>query len=168
MSIQQAKKPSILARAATWLRGLFPGGADGQRRWIDYAFLGAFLLLLLVAATMSDVFFTQRNVSNLLRQIVTNGLISLGMLVVILTGGIDLSVGPVVAFSAIVVSGMIQNQHLPLPVAILIALGVGGSGRHLQRLHDLAFQAPAVHRHSRNLGGDPWAGVCLFADTHHT
>ena len=36
------------------------------------------------------------------------------------------SVGPVVAFSAIVVSGMIQNQHLPLPVAILIALGVGG------------------------------------------
>jgi ribose transport system permease protein len=126
MSIQQAKKPSILARAATWLRSLFPGGGDGQRRWIDYAFLGAFLLLLLVAATMSDVFFTQRNISNLLRQIVSNGLISLGMLVVILTGGIDLSVGPVVAFSAIVVSGMIQNQHLPLPVAILIALGVGG------------------------------------------
>jgi len=75
---------------------------------------------------MSDVFFTQRNISNLMRQIVTNGLISLGMLVVILTGGIDLSVGPVVAFSAIVVSGMIQNQNLPLPVAILIALGVGG------------------------------------------
>jgi ribose transport system permease protein len=126
MSIQPAKNPSIFARAATWLRGLFTGGEDGQRRWIDYAFLGAFLLLLLVAATMSDVFFTQRNVSNLSRQIVTNGLISLGMLVVILTGGIDLSVGPVVAFSAIVVSGMIQNQHLPLPVAILIALGVGG------------------------------------------
>jgi ribose/xylose/arabinose/galactoside ABC-type transport system permease subunit len=44
---------------------------------------------------------------------------------VILTGGIDLSVGPVVAFAAIVVSGMIQNQGLPLPVAILIALFVG-------------------------------------------
>jgi len=129
MSIQQAKKSSIFVGAANWLRSLFlggTGGADGKRRWIDYAFLGAFLLLLLVAATMSDVFFTQRNISNLLRQIVTNGLISLGMLVVIVTGGIDLSVGPVVAFSAIVVSGMIQNQHLPLPVAILIALGVGG------------------------------------------
>ena len=129
MSIQPAKKPSIFAAAVNWLRGLFLGGtagAEGKRRWIDYAFLGAFLLLLLVAATMSDVFFTQRNLSNLMRQIVTNGLISLGMLVVILTGGIDLSVGPVVAFSAIVVSGMIQNQHLPLPVAILIALSVGG------------------------------------------
>jgi len=129
MSMQQAKKPSVLAGAANWLRRFFLGGAagaDGKRRWIDYAFIGAFLLLLLVAATLSDVFFTQRNLSNLLRQIVTNGLISLGMLVVILTGGIDLSVGPIVAFSAIVVSGMIQNQHLPLPVAILIALGVGG------------------------------------------
>ena len=55
--------------------------------------MAAFVILLLVAASMSDVFFTQRNISNILRQIVTNGLISLGMLVVILTGGIDLSVG---------------------------------------------------------------------------
>lgn len=98
-----------------------------KRRWVDYIFLAAFFLLLLLAASMSDVFFTSRNISNLLRQIVTNGLISLGMLVVILTGGIDLSVGPVVAFSSIVVAGMIQNQHLPLPLAILIALMVGGS-----------------------------------------
>lgn len=130
MSMQQAKKPTILAIAVTLLRGLLflggTAGSDRKRRWIDYAILGSFLLLILVAATMSDVFFTQRNLSNLMRQIVTNGLISLGMLVVILTGGIDLSVGPVVAFSAIVVSGMIQNQHLPLPLAILIALGVGG------------------------------------------
>jgi ribose transport system permease protein len=129
MSMQQSEKPSIFSEAGNWLKGLILGGtagAEAKRRWIDYAFIGAFLLLILVAATMSDVFFTQRNLSNLLRQIVTNGLISLGMLVVILTGGIDLSVGPVVAFSAIVVSGMIQNQHLPLPVAILIALSVGG------------------------------------------
>ncbi|HEY5269967.1 MAG TPA: ABC transporter permease [Anaerolineales bacterium] len=129
MSMQSGNLIAIFRRLANWLLSLTrsgTGGADGKRRWVDYAFLGAFLLLLFVAATMSDVFFTQRNLSNLMRQIVTNGLISLGMLVVILTGGIDLSVGPIVAFSAIVVSGMIQNQHLPLPVAILIALGVGG------------------------------------------
>ena len=100
--------------------------SGGKRRWADYAFLIAFFILLLFAASMSDVFFTSRNISNLLRQIVTNGLISLGMLVVILTGGIDLSVGAVVAFSAIVVSGMIQEQGLPIPLAILVALCVGG------------------------------------------
>ena len=60
---------------------------------MDYAFIVAFVVLLLITATVSDVFFTQRNLSNLLRQTVTNGLLSLGMLVVILTGGIDLSVG---------------------------------------------------------------------------
>lgn len=118
--------------AMDWFRSQIRGrraagqaAAAGRRRWVDYAFLGGFFLLLLIAASMSDVFFTQRNLTNLLRQIVTNGLISLGMLVVILTGGIDLSVGPVVAFSAIVVSGMVERQGLPLPVAIVIALGVG-------------------------------------------
>ncbi len=129
MSTHQVEKPSLISVVKRGLRRVFlteGTGVGGKRRWVDYAFLGAFVLLLFIAATMSDVFFTQRNISNLLRQIVTNGLISLGMLVVILTGGIDLSVGPVVAFSAIVVSGMIQNNHLPLPIAILIALGVGG------------------------------------------
>lgn len=131
MSKFEPDQSSFLARALNWLKGLLTRfmseqlSARGKRRWVDYGFLLAFFILLLVAASMSDVFFTQRNISNLLRQIVTNGLISLGMLVVILTGGIDLSVGPVVAFSAIVVSGMIQNQGLPIPLAILVALGVG-------------------------------------------
>jgi ribose transport system permease protein len=128
MSEQPIEKPSILDSTISWLRALFSGqkaAAGGRRRWVDYVFLVAFFLLILLAASMSDVFFTERNITNLLRQIVTNGLISLGMLVVILTGGIDLSVGPIVAFSAIVVAGML-NQHLPLPVAMLIALTVGG------------------------------------------
>ena len=133
MSKPAVKKPSVVTGLVSWLKSLFSGEktslwvtGGAKRRWVDYIFMAAFFLLLLVAASMSDVFFTQRNISNLLRQIVTNGLISLGMLVVILTGGIDLSVGPVVAFAAIVVSGMIQNHHLPLPLAIVIALTIGG------------------------------------------
>lgn len=98
-------------------------GERSRRHWVDYGFMAAFVVLLLIAASASDVFFTQRNVSNLFRQIVTNGLISLGMLVVILTGGIDLSVGPVVALTGIMASGL-QN-HVPLPLAILIALAAG-------------------------------------------
>ena len=98
-------------------------GEQSRRHWVDYGFMAAFLVLLLIAASASDVFFTQRNVSNLFRQIVTNGLISLGMLVVILTGGIDLSVGPIVALPGIMASGL-QN-HVPLLPAILIALAAG-------------------------------------------
>jgi ribose/xylose/arabinose/galactoside ABC-type transport system permease subunit len=131
MSESEPNKSSFSAGLVNWLKGFFvrsntgQGSTGGRRRWVDYAFVLAFFFLLLMAASMSDVFFTQRNITNLLRQIVTNGLISLGMLVVILTGGIDLSVGPVVAFAAIVVSGMIQEQGLPIPVAIPIALCVG-------------------------------------------
>jgi ribose transport system permease protein len=94
-----------------------------RRRWVDYGFALVFLILLLLAASASDVFLTQNNISNLIRQIVTNGLISLGMLVVILTGGIDLSVGCVVALTGIMVAG--YEQWMPLPLAILISLIVG-------------------------------------------
>jgi ribose/xylose/arabinose/galactoside ABC-type transport system permease subunit len=91
---------------------------------VDYAFIVAFVLLLVITATVSDVFFTQRNLSNIGRQAVTNGLLSLGMLVVVLTGGIDLSVGSVVALAAVMVSGM-SKGGMPLLLAILICLVVG-------------------------------------------
>ncbi len=87
--------------------------------------MAAFVILILIAASFSEVFFTQRNLSNLFRQIVTNGLISLGMLTVILTGGIDLSVGSIVALSAILSSGL--QRQVPLPLAILVALVAGGA-----------------------------------------
>lgn len=93
------------------------------RRWTDYGFICAFVLLVLIASSATDVFFTQRNISNVARQIVANGLISLGMLVVILTGGIDLSVGPVVALTGIMAAGF--QQHVSLPLAIFGALVVG-------------------------------------------
>jgi ribose/xylose/arabinose/galactoside ABC-type transport system permease subunit len=94
-----------------------------RRRWADYGFMVLFVALVLISASASNVFFTQQNLSNLFRQIVTNGLLSLGQLVVVLTGGIELSVGSVVALGAILSSGL-QNQII-LPLAILIALAAG-------------------------------------------
>jgi len=94
-----------------------------RRNWADYIVVLLFVVLVIFTATTSDVFFTQRNLSNLLRQIVPNGLISLGMLIVILTGGIDLSVGSVVALAGILSSGL---QHdWPLALSILVALLAG-------------------------------------------
>ena len=94
-----------------------------RRHWVDYAFIIAFIVLIAVTASTSDVFFTQRNISNLLRQIVPNGLISLGMLVVILTGGIDLSVGSIVALAGILATGL--QADMPLSAAIAVALVAG-------------------------------------------
>jgi ribose/xylose/arabinose/galactoside ABC-type transport system permease subunit len=90
---------------------------------VDYGFMAAFVALVLLSALTSEVFFTERNLVNLARQIVTNGLISLGMLIVILTGGIDLSVGAVVALAGILGAGL--QADLPLGVALVAALVAG-------------------------------------------
>ncbi|MCJ7565989.1 MAG: ABC transporter permease [Anaerolineales bacterium] len=126
MTRNSTPTPSTPVKSASGLRTLLLGklGTGPKRRWVDFAFIAAFVVLLLITATMSDVFFTQRNLSNVMRQSVTNGLLSLGMLVVILTGGIDLSVGPVVALTGIMVAGM-SSKGMPLPLAILICLVVG-------------------------------------------
>ncbi len=126
MTIEMKPSTSKIENLLAGLRRLFTGGEGGARRqnWVNYAFLAAFVILLVVTATMSEVFFTQRNLSNLLRQAVSNGLLSLGMLIVILTGGIDLSVGPIVALTGIMVAGF-SNQGWPLWLAVLACLGVG-------------------------------------------
>ena len=105
-----------------------PGAGRGNLRgWLGYAPAVAFIVLAAVAAITSDAFLSSGNLSNLLRQIVTNGLISLGMLVVILTGGIDLSVGSIVALSGIVAAGLqgVLPWWLAIAVALAVAAGAG-------------------------------------------
>src|SRR5262245_48030647 len=86
-------------------------------------FVVAIMLLIVFASYASAVFLTQRNIVSISRQLVTNGLLSLGMLLVILTGAIDLSVGPVLAFAGLLATGL--QAHVPFPVAIAAALGMG-------------------------------------------
>ncbi|MGD0725309.1 MAG: ABC transporter permease [Spirochaetia bacterium] len=92
-------------------------------RWSDFIFMGIFVVLILISSLISETFFTTRNLINISRQIVTNGLISLGMLIVMLTGGVDLSVGSIVAICGIMATGL--QKQMPTPVAILVALMVG-------------------------------------------
>lgn len=82
-----------------------------------------FAIMLIISACASDAFFTATNLSNLIRQAAPIGIISMGMLLVILTGGIDLAVGSVVALVGVLCA--IFTHFLPLPVAILASLGIG-------------------------------------------
>lgn len=82
------------------------------------------LLLCGVMAFVSDEFFTTSNISNVLRQVSINGIIAVGMTMVILTGGIDLSVGSVMALSMTGAAGAML-AGVPQQVAIPIALGIG-------------------------------------------
>jgi ribose/xylose/arabinose/galactoside ABC-type transport system permease subunit len=64
-------------------------------------------------------FLTVSNLLNITKQTTINAIISVGMTFVILTGGIDLSVGSIVALAGIVLGSALQHQ-LPLPVALLL------------------------------------------------
>lgn len=83
-----------------------------------------FLVLLIIASFVSDAFFTVTNLLNVLRQVSIVAIIAVGMTLVIITAGIDLSVGSVLAFTGAVAAGVI-TAGLPVPLAIIICLLVG-------------------------------------------
>jgi len=88
----------------------------------------AFLVLcifLSVNPITSNSFFTQKNLFNVLRQISTNLYLACGMTMVIILGGIDLSVGSIIALSGCVAAGCVARYSLPLPVAILAGVIIG-------------------------------------------
>jgi len=85
---------------------------------------GLFLVVILIVIVMrflSPVFLTSKNIMNVLRQISMNGILAIGMTFVILTGGIDLSVGSVVAITGVIV-GNLMEQGTNWLVACLVAL----------------------------------------------
>ena len=83
------------------------------------------LVVLMVFMTVSsDVFLTYNNLFNLFRSTSIYGVIAIGMTFVILTGGIDLSVGSVVGLTSILATMMIKNGQ-PIAVSIIIAMIVG-------------------------------------------
>jgi ribose transport system permease protein len=86
-------------------------------------FTVAILALVVFASLTSDAFLTQRNIVNISRQIVTNGFLSLGMLLVIRTGGIDLSVGSVLAFAGLLATGLQGQMHFTAAIAVALSMG---------------------------------------------
>ncbi|MBE3580070.1 MAG: ABC transporter permease [Thermoanaerobacteraceae bacterium] len=79
--------------------------------------------LIIVSSMISPAFFTERNIFNLLRQVAPLGIMSMGMLLVILTGGIDLSVGSVYALGSVAVA--LFATSMPLSTSVLLTLVTG-------------------------------------------
>ena len=90
---------------------------------IKYNTIFIFIVLLVFSALISDVFFTSVNLSNLLKQVSGIGIISIGMLIVILTGGIDLSVGSMVALLAVTFAILVNSVVLPVAIILTIIIG---------------------------------------------
>lgn len=92
-------------------------------RSLEMRMLGLALFIAATLSIMSPYFLTQNNIFNILDQSVVIGIVAVGMTFVILTGGIDLSVGSVAGLTGIILG--LSLQTLPIPLAILVAVGCG-------------------------------------------
>ena len=95
-----------------------------QNLGIIAALLVMCLFLTFFPGTSSS-FPTQRNLFNVLRQISTNMLLACGMTMVIILGGIDLSVGSIIALTGVFAAGCVSRYGLPIPIAMIVGILIG-------------------------------------------
>jgi ribose/xylose/arabinose/galactoside ABC-type transport system permease subunit len=114
-----------MGEASTTRQGLRVPTTDALIRWVSAnGILLALLVLVVAGALLSPAFLTLNNLANVTRQASIVGIIGIGMTFVILTAGIDLSVGSIVGFAAITLA-ILMAEGVTWPLAILVALAAG-------------------------------------------
>lgn len=111
-------------------RPLWAGPTDSQRVFLRrhgpifavYAFI---LLLFIIGAAQSERFLTERNLANVARQAAFLGIVALGQMLVILTAGIDLSIGSLVKVSILVSAIVMNGENSNVASAVAAAVGLG-------------------------------------------
>jgi ribose/xylose/arabinose/galactoside ABC-type transport system permease subunit len=99
---------------------------DVSRILRSYGIVIAFLIICAVMTVLSPVFLTLTNIRNVVRQSSIFGVMAIGMTFVILTGGIDLSVGSILAVAGAIAAGMLKGGAGLLPVALIaLVIGIG-------------------------------------------
>ncbi|MCY3575560.1 MAG: ABC transporter permease [Chloroflexi bacterium] len=112
------------------LGGILNAGTGGRVQFLRrngpvimvYAFI---LLLVFIGATQSERFLSERNLANVARQSAFLGIVALGQMLVILTAGIDLSVGSLVKVSILVSAIVMNGESANVLPAILATLALG-------------------------------------------
>lgn len=101
-----------------------------NKKKIDLSNMSALIVLIALCVVLSIAEPTFRgfnNIINILQQVTVIAVLALGVNVVIFTGGIDISVGSIVAFTGIVMGKIIVEAGMPSPVGIAVALLIGAA-----------------------------------------
>lgn len=106
----------------TWKEKLFGSSKNYFKR--NAGILIGLVALCVIISLQSPNFLRQDNIMNVLRQISSNMYLACGMTMILIAGGIDLSVGSIVAITG-VTAGTLLNMGLPIPAAIVICLLAG-------------------------------------------
>ena len=101
-----------------------PAPKKGTNILLGLTLLGLLLVLWLALGLSTAAFWTPNNISNLLRQGAMTAILAVGQTFVIITAGIDLSVGAIVGFTSVIVAWLLQ-AGVPLWAAIILTLLIG-------------------------------------------
>ncbi len=137
-------------------------------RRLEFRMLVLAIVLAAMLSLLSPYFLTKSNLFNLLDQSVVTGIVAVGMTFVILTGGIDLSVGSVAGLTGIILG--LALHSFPLPIAIVIGGPVRRRHRADLRLPDRLFRSGGLRRHARHDGDRAEPRLHLLRanlDLHH-
>ena len=107
--VQPAQKASVLR-------------SDAAQRVMAF---GALILMFVAFSLMSPYFFTGSNISGILIATAVNGILAIGVTFVIITGGIDLSVGTVMTLTTVMMGKVITDWGFPIPLGLLAGVATG-------------------------------------------
>ena len=114
MSVEEISQPLVHTTFSTRLRSALAVPTVGP--------LLALMAACIFFATQSDRFLSGTNFSLIIQQVMVVGTLAIGQTLIILTAGIDLSNGMIMAFSQIAMALLFINNGIPAPVAIAIGL----------------------------------------------
>jgi ribose/xylose/arabinose/galactoside ABC-type transport system permease subunit len=89
-----------------------------------FGLLVVILVIVVIMSLVKPVFLSGENILNVLRQVSINGILAIGITFVIMTGGIDLSIGSIVAVTAVLVGSLLEQGH---GVVTAITIGMIGA-----------------------------------------
>lgn len=107
------------------LQSAVPGTPGWRRLLREYGLLLGLILLSGLLAALTPTFLTTGNLLNVARQISLNGILAVGVTYVLLTGGVDLSLGSIVALAGVVAATFAHPGEWPLLVPILMGVLAG-------------------------------------------
>ncbi|UCR87820.1 ABC transporter permease [Mycetocola spongiae] len=117
-------------------KGLLPEGMTIGRLLLEGRAFIALLVIIIIFSSLSPNFFTADNLVVMTRHVAVNAILAIGMLMVILNAGIDLSVGSTVALSGVVAGYLLQGVNLPfweavaypaVWVVVIISIAIGAA-----------------------------------------
>ena len=112
---------------------------------ISQVFVYLILLFVIVFfSLMSKAFLTTKNILNICRQVSMIGICSVGMTMVLLTGGIDISIGSIIALSGVVSAKLIVEAGFPIYIAMVIGIFIGIVCGFISGIMVAKFTVPAL------------------------